>query len=292
MPVSELHEVLVHFFLSRPALAAELLADPLGLALPPFSRVSLSSAELTTLAPTEYRADAVLTLDDDAGRPIRGVVLEVQLSDDQHKWRTWPAYVANSYARLGCPVVLLVVCPDPATARWAATPIRFGEPDLVLTPVVLGPKRIPVVTDPAVARQKPELAVLSVVAHGGRADPEPILKAFLAGLSEVDHEHADLYANLVWSLLPQAARKLLKEFAMENVVIPREFDYFTRAYQKGVAEGEAKGEAEALLEVLGARGVTVPDADRERIAACTDIDRLKTWLHRAATATTIRDLDD
>lgn len=59
---------------------------------------------------------------------------------------------------------------------------------------------------------------------------------------------------------------------------------------EGRAEGEARGEARAILEFLAARGVDVPDHARAHITACTDHDQLRTWIRRAATATTIDDL--
>jgi hypothetical protein len=40
------------------------------------------------------------------------------------------------------------------------------------------------------------------------------------------------------------------------------------------------------ITVLEARGVAVPDAVRERVMACTDVDQLGTWLRRAVTADT------
>ncbi|GAA1041742.1 hypothetical protein GCM10009557_66160 [Virgisporangium ochraceum] len=65
---------------------------------------------------------------------------------------------------------------------------------------------------------------------------------------------------------------------------------FPETFAKGVAAGQAKGKAESLLAILGARGVTVPDEARERITSCTDIEQLDTWIVRAATAIRIDDL--
>jgi hypothetical protein len=53
------------------------------------------------------------------------------------------------------------------------------------------------------------------------------------------------------------------------------------------AEGEARGEAKALLLVLKERGFCVSDALRERVESCTDTAELETWLGRAATANSI-----
>jgi len=88
-------------FRDRPALVADLLAGPLGVAVPVFHNAELSAGDLTDVAPTEYRADAVVTLKV-ADDPVFAVVVEVQLRVDARKRRTWPAYVATLHARLGC----------------------------------------------------------------------------------------------------------------------------------------------------------------------------------------------
>jgi hypothetical protein len=71
----------------------------------------------------------------------------------------------------------------------------------------------------------------------------------------------------------------------------RTYEYqseFARGYFfQGVAEGEAKGEAQALLEVLDVRGVDVSEDVQARVVACKDVDQLKAWLRRAATAHSI-----
>lgn len=48
---------------------------------------------------------------------------------------------------------------------------------------------------------------------------------------------------------------------------------------------QAKGEAQAILTVLEARGVRVTDEERARILASTDLAQLERWLRVAATAT-------
>ena len=56
------------------------------------------------------------------------------------------------------------------------------------------------------------------------------------------------------------------------------------------AQGEAHGEARALIAVLSARGLEVPEDARERINGCTDLDQLDVWVRRAATAKTVKEL--
>jgi hypothetical protein len=119
----------------------------------------VSSGDLTVITPTEYRADAVIVLTIDYA-PVLAVVVEVQLSQDKTKRRTWPVYVTSVHARLGCLVLLLVVCPDRAMAEWSATRVVVGGPGIALAPLVLHPEAVPVVTDLTLARSNPELTVL------------------------------------------------------------------------------------------------------------------------------------
>jgi hypothetical protein len=193
--------------------------------------------------------------------------------------------VATLRARLGCPVLLLVLCPDTTVAAWCAEPIVVGRPGLVLTPVVLGPADIPAVTDPELARQRPHLAVLSALAHGATAGADGVFGALLAALEVIDHDHASLYADFVLALLPAAARAHL-----EALMSTTHFRYRSDFARRYFAAGEAEGEARAILAVLAARGVAVPDEVREQITGCTDRDQLETWIRRAATADKIQDL--
>jgi hypothetical protein len=63
---------------------------------------------------------------------------------------------------------------------------------------------------------------------------------------------------------------------------------FAKKYvAQGRAEGRAEGEARALLTVLRVRGITVLDADRERILAEKDPERLERWLEKAAVAASV-----
>ena len=61
---------------------------------------------------------------------------------------------------------------------------------------------------------------------------------------------------------------------------------------EGRKEGRAEEAAHAVLTVLRARGIPVPDAARERIVAEKDAARLSRWLERAATASSIADVVD
>jgi hypothetical protein len=289
---SHLHEILIEMFRERPAFVADLLGGALGRPVPAFARAELSAGELNDVSPTEYRADSVIILRN-ARHPVLAVIVEVQLDPKRRKRRSWPAYVATLHARLRCPVELLVICPSQRVANWCAKPVVIGNRCLVLTPVVLGPAQVPVVTDLDLARRTPELAVLSTLTHGGRADPVPVFEALFAALDTIDHDHANLYTDLVLMLLPAATRARLEKL-MTTTTHQYQSDfarrYFSQGEAAGEARGEARGEAKAVLAILDARGVEVPDDLRTEITACIDIEQLDTWLRRAATAHKIQDL--
>jgi hypothetical protein len=283
------HEGLVKMFRERPAMAGDLLGGPLRISVPEFDSARVSSSDLTDLAPTEYRADAVITLET-ARHPVMAVVVEVQLRQDPDKRYTWPVYLTSLHARLRCPVVLLVVCSGSAVARWCSVPIKIGEPNLVITPVVLGPEQVPVVTDPELGRRMPELVVLSTVTHcDSWEDPRPYFDLLFASLSSLDSDLANQYNDYVLASLSTAARQHLEEY-MTTTEHPFQSDFARRYYDEGQVNGEVKGEAKALLLILEARGVDVPEPTRARITECTDRDQVESWLRHAVTAVKIEDL--
>jgi hypothetical protein len=70
-----------------------------------------------------------------------------------------------------------------------------------------------------------------------------------------------------------------------------------KSWEEGKAEARAEArtetQANAVLTVLRARGITVPDAARERILAEKNLEQLKLWLEKASLASSIGDvLDD
>ena len=203
--------------------------------------------------------------------------------------------------------LLLVVAPDAAVARWCAQPIELGHPGFMLLPLVAGPDAIPVLTDEQVARQDPELAVLSVMAHGKEQVGQAIAQTVLAAVVGLDAERVRLYVDLALSSLNDVARDALEalmrsgnyeyqsEFARQYVAQGREEGHqegLQEGRQEGLQEGLQRGEVEALLEVLDARGLTVDEAARERIKACSELSQLKLWVRKAVTVQSVRELFD
>jgi hypothetical protein len=153
----------------------------------------------------------------------------------------------------------------------------------MITPIVVGPNLVPVIDDADVAASSRELAMLSAMAH--YAVPE-VLEALAAAIA-TDFEHGHVYSELIWAVLSGAARA-----KWERLVTATTWEYQSPFARKYYGEGKAEGEAAGILTVLHARGIDVPDAVRERVQSCDDIEQLETWLRRAATAQTIGDVFD
>jgi hypothetical protein len=276
---SFLHEVLLQLFRNRPKLAPELLREALHLELPAYTEVRIESADFSQLAPTEYQADLVVLLLDDA--PVLGIVVEVQLAQKPRKRFTWPLYLAALRAKLECDTCVFVVAPTLEVARWAAEPIRLGF-NSVTVPLVVGPGGIPVVTDPEQAIRAPELAVLSVMAHGQGdvATAVQVALAAAAGVNALPEEQVVLYSDMIVAALSEAARKAF-------LMLPQGYEFQSpigrESFQRGITQGITRGMAITLLQVLEARGLVVSEADSARILGCTDADVLASWCRRAAT---------
>jgi hypothetical protein len=108
----------------------------------------------------------------------------------------------------------------------------------------------------------------------------------------VDPNDAQLYYDLVLDGLEPWAQDIFKELTTMTAVIPNDprAVNLRRRLEGAAAEARAGGEAHAVVAVLVARGVDIPDDVREQITACTDLGQLETWIRRAATATTVKEL--
>ncbi|MFF1739511.1 hypothetical protein [Streptomyces mirabilis] len=59
---------------------------------------------------------------------------------------------------------------------------------------------------------------------------------------------------------------------------------------EGRTEGRAEGRAEDILRIFDPRSIDIPEAARERITGCNDLELLGTWFDRALTATNAEEL--
>lgn len=212
MQESNEHAAIVELFRDDPQLAARLLADIFAVAAPPRpARVADPVLRPATLIP-----DLVIEL----GDPIELVVIiEVQRRVDPDKRYTWPAYLWLERLRRRCPVLLLIITPDPAVAAWAAPSITSG-PDNTTRPLVLGPDQIPHITDPAQALRHPALALLSARAHGHQQRGLTGFRAAIAALAGLDTTRRRMYIDLIFAgIRPDRAQQIKEELMLEGFTL-------------------------------------------------------------------------
>ena len=298
MPTLE-HNGLVDMFRGNPRLAPHLVEELLHLPVPPYESVAVVESTLDQLIPSEFRADLVLELRDAAGDLVLCIVLEVQRADDAAKKFSWPVYLAVVRSRTRCPAIVLVVAPDARVASWAGEVIDLGLGLSSVRPLVLGPNVVPEVTDPAVAKNEPELALLSAMAHGNGPNGLAVLVAAFDPVMQLDQELGAVYFHIVYNILREPVRQALRKWIMENRVTPTtpEEDFLPFLHQmvvRGRAEGEQKGELKGkrdmLLHLVGRRGLVLSAEERARIEACTEGATLERWFDNVLTAKTSADI--
>ncbi|MFF4043845.1 hypothetical protein [Streptomyces sp. NPDC001816] len=225
------------------------------------------------------------------------LAIESQSGKDEGKASSWAYYFAYLQAKYRLPVLLLVVCQDRSTAKWATGPFDCGTRGWTAQrtfPLVAGPDNLPKITDVRTATKNPALAVLSALAHARSADCEAILRAITTALQEIwetDPETADYFFDfLEISLGNTPAGQKLREIMSFVSYFPGRGTVRETAYLEGRAEGKTEGEAKGILSVLEVRGIPVPDSVRERITTCTDLDRMDAWLERSRTVERAEDL--
>jgi hypothetical protein len=301
--LSPLHEKLVELFRQRPSMALELLAG-MGVALEPGLKPVPADSVLNQTRPAQARADLAWVLrEGDESR--LGLIVEVQLYVHEPKKWAWLLYAASLAVRLGTPAWVLVVAPEPAVAAWAAEPLTLGPPGSAFRPFVIGREAVPWVRDVHTARAAPELAVLSVLAHGAEPGGFEVALAAWEATAGLDPERATQYTDFIAAALPEALRR-----ALEELMALRHYEYESElvrkwvlkgreeglekgreeGLEKGREEGLIRGKAEDVLAILAARGLTVSEDERQRILACTDLEVLGRWIVRAATAARVSEL--
>jgi hypothetical protein len=211
---------------------------------------------------------------------------------------SWAYYIGYLQAKYGLPVLLLVVCQDRATAKWAAGPFDCGTSGwtaLRMYPLVAGPDNLPVITDARTAAKNLPLAALSALAHARTPECGAILEAISSALQELqktDPDTAKYFFDFLEVTLGKTPAGEKWKAIMSTFVsyFPGRGTVRETAYLEGKAEGKAEGEAKGILFVLEARGIAVPDSVRECITSCTDLDRMDAWLERSRTVERAEDL--
>jgi hypothetical protein len=140
---SNWHDSVRALFEKSPDLAGRILRDLLKVDLPPVIQYTL----LAPLCGDDLCGDdeyltgepvpQMVILAGPPGDPVRAIIVELQQGRDDGARRRWPLYAAAIWLRHGCPVDLLVLCPDELTSHWADRPIATALDGYVCLPVVL-----------------------------------------------------------------------------------------------------------------------------------------------------------
>jgi hypothetical protein len=263
--------------------ALELIPGTAGVALPAQVAVSLAPTDMSAVVPVQYLADMVVLVSDQAtGEPVLAVIIEPQLRDSEAKRFSWPVYVVTARQVSKCPAaVLIVLCPDPAEAEKCRQLIRTGHPGFDLAPVVIDSSGPPGRDGTA----GPYLTVFAASMGGIDLESEAGARRVLDAIASTEVSDADRsrLMTIMLRLSSDAARQIL-----EAMMTTSEYEktLAERIHDQGMAEGEAKGEAKALLRLLAARGLAPSEAQRNQVTSCTDAAQLDLWFDRAVTAGT------
>jgi len=277
------HEGPLDLVRQHPEIAVELVHGTAGVKLPAQLAVSLAPTDMSAVVPVQYLADMVVLISDAAtGKPVLAVIIEPQLRDSETKRYSWPVYVTTARRVARCPAaVLVVLCPDPAEAARCRRLIRTGHPGFDLAPVVIDSGAPPGRNGAG----GPYLTVFAASMGGIDLESEAGARQVLDAMASTEVSAADRLrmTAIILRLASDAARQIL-----EAMMTTSEYEktFVERIHDQGIAEGEARGEAKALLRLLDARELDLTQGQREQVMSSTDAAQLDRWFDRAITAST------
>jgi hypothetical protein len=277
------HEGPLDLVRQHPEIAVDLIAGTPGIHLPRQPAVSLAPTDMSAVVPVQYLADMVVLISDAVtGNPVLAVIIEPQLRDSVTKRYSWPVYVTSARRVAECPAaVLVVLCPDPAEAAKCRQLIRTGHPGFDLAPIVIDSVGPP----GRDGMGSPYLTVFAASMGGIDLESRPGARQVLDAMASPEISDADRFrmTAIILTLASDAARHLL-----EAMMTTSEYEktFVERIHDQGIAEGEARGKAEAVLRLLDARHLVPSSEQRQQVTSCTDALQLDRWFDRAITAGT------
>jgi acylphosphatase len=293
------HEALLASIHDTPTLLETFITKLRGASLPPGLKPVDSNIRFVETA--EVRPDLLL-----AGEGARHdwAIVELQDRADPDKCRRWLLSASVLLNQTGVLGDVLVITARRSVARWArkvAYVVTKLGTRLKLTPVVfhLDQATVKVLLD----EQSPELSQFAAWAmhrrHGPRA--KEVVEQAIELTERLPEPLRDAQMRAILRMLSDRMLGALKESVMNLSKIPEspalrslrlvlEGNARVEGEAQGEARGKAEGEARALLILLKARGISVSDADRAAIEACSDAAQLEQWIERAATAGSVREV--
>ena len=186
----------------------------------------------------------------------------------------------NLRHRINAPVVLIVVCPNPTVAAWAAEPIETGQPGSDFRMQVLGPTNYPKLFENSKSGEFAERMVLGTLIHEKSDDIERLLTAAEAELAPLSEETARRYTEYMLGQLSEHPRTIL-EALMQQETYPYQSKLLADREARGEAEGKAEGKAETLARASSRRVVSrSPRTSAARSRTARTSARLKAWVKK------------
>lgn len=208
-----------HAFLARmlresPSLALRLVQLIAREPPPPDAVLEPVPDHLWDSRPRGYsRPDAAYLIKDADGLLFSPLLLAVQLGPSPGKKDEWLHCMATLLARFRSLVTFVAVTLDRDTERWCAEPLVLDHGPSVFYPAVVGPSRIPRITDIAQAKTMPELAVLSALAHSRGPGAMTIAFAALAACETLDTDQGRRYADFLTDWLDDTSPAFVRDTA-------------------------------------------------------------------------------
>lgn len=221
------------------------------------------------------------------------IIVESQTEEDREISYRWPYYATFLHTKHKCQVMLVVVTSRQKTAEWARKPITIGPPGIPCVQtyaIVLGPDNTPAVTSLNQARDDVAFAALAAMTQSRTQDFSGILEVLHIALSEIDRESAAVLSEFTEAGLGDTPAREFWRKLMAASVYPYPSQLRLQGREEGREEGRAEGQAKSIIAVLDDRGISMEDADRERILGCAEPETLGTWLHRSLRISAIAEL--
>jgi hypothetical protein len=285
------HEIPLQLLRETPGLLVALL-QKLGHPAPSGPLV-IDDANLRFADPAEVRPDLVFRADSPPW-----VIFELQNRIDEDKGRRWVLAVGIKLNETGAMGDVIVLTSSRRVEKWAKqAAVLRSERGTVIT---LAPLVLLIAGDVVEAlldEEHPELAFFAAWAVRARSSPEAGAIVARAGeLTErLPESLREAAQRAILGVLCEPMLAYLKKASMNPDQIPetraaRRFRLFfeergkTEGLTEGLAKGKTDGLRQALLVLIGARGMAVSDEERAAIDACADAALLDQWVARAATA--------
>ncbi|GAA2130687.1 hypothetical protein GALLR39Z86_26590 [Glycomyces algeriensis] len=285
---TNVHDTPLKLCREKPGFAAELAGEILGLPIPEHDEILPYSESGTDPEVRDLNADNVVVCRQGKANRL-GIIVEVQREKDKRKLISWPAYQVNFRHRIQAPTVLIVVCPNPTVAAWAAEPIETGQPASAFRMQVLSPDNYPKLFENSESGALAERMVLGTLIHERSDDIRRLLVAAEAELAPLPEDKAKRYTEYMLGQLSEHPRTIL-EALMKQETYPYQSKLLADREARGEAKGRVEEATETLLELIETRGMRITENERRRIEDSGDLEQLRNWRKLAFTARSAADI--